>query len=122
MMGDGRLGKCKECTKRDVKTNYAVKREQYTAYERRRRPRKYPPDTNEHVLPVRVLSEEQRSVRRLARTAVSNAIRDKRLVRQPCEVCNNPKVQAHHIDYSKPLEVRWLCLEHHGNRHTYEHE
>ena len=27
MMGDGRLGKCKECTRHDVQDNYAKKRE-----------------------------------------------------------------------------------------------
>lgn len=35
------------------------------------------------------------------------------ITRQPCEVCGDPKVQAHHTDYSKPLEVRWLCKVHH---------
>jgi len=44
---------------------------------------------------------------------VSNAIRDGRLSRQPCEVCQAPEAQAHHADYSKPLEVRWLCFRHH---------
>lgn len=31
----------------------------------------------------------------------------------PCEVCGAPKVQGHHEDYTKPLEVRWLCIKHH---------
>ena len=35
------------------------------------------------------------------------------LKRGLCEVCGSPKVQAHHDDYSKPLEVRWLCVRHH---------
>jgi hypothetical protein len=35
------------------------------------------------------------------------------LVPQPCEVCGATKVEKHHPDYSKPLEVRWLCREHH---------
>jgi hypothetical protein len=30
-----------------------------------------------------------------------------------CEMCPEPKVQAHHPDYSKPLDVRWLCTKHH---------
>ena len=41
------------------------------------------------------------------------------LVRQPCGACGNPKVEAHHTDYTKPLEVQWLCKEHHkGLGHT----
>jgi len=47
-----------------------------------------------------------------ARTAISEAIRQGRLSPQPCRVCNN-KAQAHHHDYSKPLEVDWLCFRHH---------
>lgn len=48
-----------------------------------------------------------------ARSIVSHAIRDGKLIRKPCEVCEDPKSQAHHDDYSKPLEVKWLCLKHH---------
>jgi uncharacterized Zn finger protein len=37
---------------------------------------------------------------------------------QPCEKCGSiEKVHAHHEDYSKPLEVRWLCPRHHRMRH-----
>jgi len=52
-----------------------------------------------------------------ASTAVGNALRDGRLFRKPCEVCGSLKVQAHHDDYSKPLDVRWLCVAHHAEHH-----
>lgn len=52
-----------------------------------------------------------------AEWTVSNAIRDKKMMRQPCEVCGKEKSQAHHDDYSKPLEVRWLCTKHHAEHH-----
>jgi len=52
-----------------------------------------------------------------ARNAVSNAIRNNKLKKQPCEVCGELKVQAHHEDYSKPLEVNWLCKDHHSELH-----
>lgn len=35
----------------------------------------------------------------------------------PCEVCGDPNVHAHHEDYTKPLEVNWLCPLHHVERH-----
>jgi hypothetical protein len=39
------------------------------------------------------------------------------LKRKPCEVCGNTKSHGHHEDYSKPLEVRWLCQKHHEAIH-----
>lgn len=52
-----------------------------------------------------------------AQTAVNNAIRDKRLVKRPCEVCLNSNTHAHHDDYKQPLKVRWLCPIHHKEWH-----
>jgi hypothetical protein len=37
------------------------------------------------------------------------------IVRGPCAVCGIEEgVEGHHEDYSKPLEVKWLCPVHHG--------
>ena len=48
-----------------------------------------------------------------AREIVSCEIRNNRLVPQPCEMCNKTPSEGHHEDYSKPLDVKWLCREHH---------
>lgn len=40
-----------------------------------------------------------------------------RLKRQRCEICSKWPADAHHDDYSKPLEVRWLCRSHHRQHH-----
>lgn len=48
-----------------------------------------------------------------ARGAVAYALKTGKLIRKPCEVCGDPKSQAHHHDYSKPLDVKWLCQTHH---------
>ena len=52
-----------------------------------------------------------------ARGKVNNAIRDGRLVKLPCEICGDPKAEAHHDDYRKKLKVRWLCFKHHREYH-----
>jgi hypothetical protein len=40
------------------------------------------------------------------------------LVKQPCRVCGSlEKVEKHHEDYSKPLEVFWLCRPCHKSIH-----
>lgn len=55
--------------------------------------------------------------KRIARNRVATAIRDGKMQQQPCERCG-AKAQAHHDDYSKPLEVRWLCRDHHEEHHS----
>ncbi len=53
-----------------------------------------------------------------ARTAVGNALQSGKLVREPCVICGTTqRVQAHHDDYSKPLEVRWMCAPCHNTYH-----
>lgn len=53
-----------------------------------------------------------------AHTMTGNAIRDKKLFKEPCEVCGaTEKIHAHHDDYAKPLNVRWLCSAHHSQWH-----
>ena len=48
-------------------------------------------------------------------------INDGTLIRLPCEVCGvNESVDAHHDDYHKPLDVRWLCKKHHYEHHNNE--
>jgi hypothetical protein len=52
-----------------------------------------------------------------AHNTVFVEIRAGRMERQPCEVCGNPRTDAHHDDYARPLDVRWLCRVHHREIH-----
>ena len=56
-----------------------------------------------------------------ARLYVSLAVKFGDLKPQPCEVCGMSPTQAHHDDYTKPLAVRWLCVQHHNEHHKEEH-
>lgn len=53
-----------------------------------------------------------------ARRRTRSAIESGQLMRQPCEACGTSPAHAHHDDYSKPLEVRWLCPKHHREYHA----
>lgn len=39
------------------------------------------------------------------------------ITKKPCEICNSEGSQMHHEDYSKPLEIKWLCRRHHLDLH-----
>jgi len=41
-----------------------------------------------------------------------------KIKRGECEICGSEKVDGHHQDYSKPLEVVWLCHRHHKQLHA----
>lgn len=47
----------------------------------------------------------------------TKAIKRGELVRQPCEKCGAAKTSAHHDDYDRTLDVKWLCAKHHSQRH-----
>lgn len=128
MMADGRVNKCKECNKKDVRENRSDKAEYYREY-----------DKGRANLPKRVLSRknyqktengkyslekgrkkyrQNNPIKYAAHILVGNYIRDRKLERKPCEVCGSTyKIHAHHDDYAYPLDVRWLCVAHHSQWH-----
>lgn len=55
-----------------------------------------------------------------ARKTLQYAVSAGKVERLPCEGCGNPDSQGHHDDYSKPLEVRWLCARCHAEHHRKE--
>lgn len=109
-MKDGRLNKCKECTKRDNTKHRWENIEEIRQYDRSRGFRQ----GYEYIKEYRSRYPKKYA----AHAAVSNAVKTGVLVPLPCEVCGtNEKVHAHHDDYSKQLDVRWLCAAHHAQWH-----
>lgn len=110
----GTINRCKSCTCRAVQANYRKNKAYYYAYEQERfhKPaRKIWRMANQK----RIRNADPEKYR--ARNAVSNALRDGRLHKLPCKNCGSTKSQAHHTDYTKPLEVEWLCFPCHRKQH-----
>jgi DNA-binding CsgD family transcriptional regulator len=58
-----------------------------------------------------------------AQNRLNYAIKAGRMVRGSCEVCGtDEKVHAHHHDYTKPLDVKWLCFQCHKASHPVDAE
>lgn len=113
---------CKECRKVMARENRARNIEYYRQYDRERA-----------NLPDRVKAREEYSKtpegieaanraknkwtqinakKRWATNAVNNAIRDGHIVKPDfCSECGKTdcRIEGHHCDYNRPLDVIWLC-------------
>lgn len=109
-MKDGRVNKCKDCNKRDVRENREERLDHYREYDKKR--------GNRQSNKYRKEYKERFPNKYRAHNIVNNAIRDKKLFKEGCEVCGAIEgVHAHHSDYLRPLNVVWLCAEHHSAWH-----
>jgi hypothetical protein len=91
--------------------------DQYTAYEQSR----YVGDRRERNLQAAKARRATPGPKRDAQTAVGNAVRDGRLIKpDACSQCSRTgiRLEGHHDDYGKPLEVIWLCARCHRRRHA----
>jgi hypothetical protein len=113
-MKDGHLNKCKECIKADATNQRNANIEKVRAYdlERAKRPENRA-KTNAYQKEYGLRNPEKIA----AQAKVDSAIRKGLLVRGKCERCERTDTHGHHDDYTKPLEVRWLCPPHHKERH-----
>lgn len=70
-------------------------------------PRSYHPFMNSHLTE----RERLRKIKSFAHMQVFKAIRAGVLVRpSACSYCGREgRIEAHHEDHSKPLEITWLC-------------
>lgn len=72
----------------------------------------------------RYFSKSINKMKHNARKKVLRAIKSGKLIRPSvCEVCGAETFcEAHHDDYNKPLEVKWLCKTCHENMHHLNEE
>ena len=114
-MSDGHLNKCKTCVKSRIERHRKTNIDRIRGYDRSR-----------SNLPHRVAQRQIGTRRRRlaspdayrAQSLIANAVRSGILLQEPCMRCGRiDHVHAHHEDYSKPMEIIWLCPVCHRERH-----
>jgi ribosomal protein S27AE len=124
MMADCHLSKCKECARADVTENRNANADYYKNYDRKR----YDEGGRRGEASAAAIARASakwvaaHKFERRAQAVVANAIRSGRIVRpDTCSKCGaTGKIDAHHEDYSKPLDVTWVCKKCHGETWTKE--
>jgi hypothetical protein len=113
-MADGHLNKCKECCKKESADRRRANLGKFREYDNKRKEcDKRKASRSEHSRAYRKRHPEKYK----SHTITNNAIRGGKLIKRPCEVCGNANSEAHHEDYSKPLEVKWVCRKCHCKLH-----
>ena len=111
---DGLTASCKECLRARDAARYPKEREarllQSKAY------MSTPRGKAVHKKAIKAW-QEKNAIRRAAHVIFGNAIKNGKIMKQPCFVCGK-KAEAHHPDYSRPLDVVWLCPTHHKEVHS----
>ena len=130
----GTVGECKECTQARVKKNRAEKADYYREYDAKRyqndprvkaRHRKYQETPSGKASMERARGKwlENNPAKRSAHIAIGNAVRDGKIQKpDTCQSCGAKpgRIEGHHTDYTKPLEVMWLCRTCHVDQHRKE--
>jgi len=135
---------CKECRKEAVRKNREEKADYYRAYDKERfqkdprvrqrharyqqteagkdsvsRSRKKWEASNKDAMRASLIEYRAEYPKKYAAHSAVHCAKIKGvLVPGPCEIClSTDSVHAHHDDYDRPLDVRWLCPQHHRDWH-----
>ena len=125
-MADGHLNKCKECTKKDVKTNYVEHIDQFKEYEKKRANLPHRVKARENYAKTSAGIAAGNSAKKAwklshpiqfaASRMVRNALKSGKIYRNcTCTECGkeSKRIEGHHDDYAFPLSIRWLCRKCH---------
>lgn len=128
-MLDGHLNKCKECTKKDAHKHRVENIEKVREYDRNRPNKKErakqsseynKTEKGKEVRRKAIKKYQEDKIKYYAKNVLNAAVRDGKIFKPSnCSSCGiecNP--HGHHDDYSKPLDVRWLCVKCHTDFHN----
>lgn len=129
----GVTSRCKECHKLKVKENREANADYYREYDAKRfqddpkvrqRHKRYQATEagRESTRKARQKWINKRPEARAAHLILGNAVRDGKIQKpNHCSRCNAVKksrhIHAHHHDYTKPLDVTWICVQCHKDEH-----
>lgn len=127
---DGKTSSCKDCAKQRAvtwnKANPERKRASSNKWAKENSERRneisrnyFKNNKNAHVSIVREYRKNN-PIKRSAHNKVAIAVKNGELIKpMSCECCGvfTDTLHAHHCDYSKPLDVNWLCVQCHNDWH-----
>lgn len=131
-MASGRLNKCSECCKTEAIKYRKAKLEEHRRYDRERgltperrlkvrnnyKKMVADPEARARIWAHSIEWRRKNKEKRTAHIRAATAIKQGLLIKESCARCGATQcVHAHHEDYSRPLDVVWLCKLCHGERH-----
>jgi len=132
---DGVNNRCAECHKAKVRENRAANVARYRAYDAQRfqddprvlaRHKRYQSTEagKASMLASRKKWLEENSDKRAAHVILGNSVKCGRIIKpDKCARCGSGgRIHGHHHDYTKPLDVLWLCSKCHHAEHKVENE
>ncbi len=139
---DGYFNKCKDCTKLDTLKHRYKNIEHFKEYDRQRAHLPHRIKLRQQYSENEINRERARKIKAIwvinnpekrkasikkykennkektnAQGRLYYAVKVGKVKKMPCIVCKNPISHAHHEDYSKPLDVIWLCAYCHKQAH-----
>jgi hypothetical protein len=130
-MGDGHLNKCIPCVKSRIAKHREANLEKIQTYDKVRAKKPHRIKARKEYLQTDAGKQAKKRamdayhkrypMTYAAHVIASNAVRDGVLTKpNNCLVCGSTeKIEGHHDDYTKPLEVRWLCESCHKDWHRH---
>lgn len=121
-MGLGRQDQCRECKKAYYRSDVGrIQKGNADKAWRLRNPEKYAAKCRAASIAGALRRRDPRNaIKTIAQQKVTDAVRRGRLQKPDrCSSCGRTgiRLDGHHEDYSKPLEVKWLCVQCHSDRH-----
>ena len=122
-------GSCKECTNsyyaayrnKNIERIRAADRKRIALPSRKKalKARGKTPDGKISIAKAGAKYRKANPIKCKTRESVKNALKDGKITRPDiCSCCSKPaRLDGHHDDYSKPLDVRWLCRICHNQWH-----